>query len=265
MRFDDVSRVGAAAPRGRDRTGQPLGPAEGMEEGGNAPWGCRDDGTKGIAMTDGANDLREYQHPRFARAYERMSVESDERGGAQHRIRLLEGLSGRVIEVGAGNGRNFALYPAAVQEVVAVEPEDRLRALAERAAGQAPVTIRVVAGHADALPAPDGAFDAAVASLVLCSVADPGRALAEIRRVLKPGGELRFYEHVRAQRPVMGRVEDLITPLWSRLGGGCHPNRRTADDIAAAGFEITELDRFPFRPTRFTPATPHIIGRARRP
>lgn len=235
-----------------------------MGEAGSALVGSKGDRTEGIAMTDGADGLREYQHPRFARAYERMSVESDERGGAQHRARLLEGLSGRVIEVGAGNGRNFALYPATVEEVVAVEPEDRLRALAERAARQAPVTVRVIAGHADALPAPDGAFDAAVASLVLCSVPAPGHALAEIRRVLKPGGELRFYEHVRARGAVRGRVEDMITPLWTRLGGGCHPNRRTGDDIAAAGFDIIELDRFPFRPTRYTPATPHIIGRARR-
>jgi len=215
-------------------------------------------------MADGADDLRGFQHPRFARMYERMSVESDERGGTEHRVRLLEGLSGRVIEVGAGNGRNFVHYPAAVEELVAVEPEDRLRAAAERAAGEARVKVDVVAGHADAIPAPDGSFDAAVVSLVLCSVPDPHHTLAEIRRVLRVGGELRFYEHVRARHRVRGTVDDLITPLWSRLGAGCHPNRRTAEDIAAAGFEIVELDRFPFRASRFIPPTAHILGRARR-
>jgi ubiquinone/menaquinone biosynthesis C-methylase UbiE len=210
------------------------------------------------------SDLGAFQHPRFARAYERMSVESDERGGSEHRIRLLEGLSGRVIEVGAGNGRNFPHYPAAVTEVLAVEPEDRLRGMAERASGAVAVPVRVVAGHVDALPAADEEFDAAVASLVLCSVPDPQRALAEIHRVLRPGGELRFYEHVRAHGRFRGAAEDVITPLWRRMGGGCHPNRRTAEEIAAAGFEIVELDRFGFKPSAYMPATAHILGRARR-
>jgi ubiquinone/menaquinone biosynthesis C-methylase UbiE len=207
---------------------------------------------------------QEFQHPRFARAYERLSVESDERGGREHRVRLLAGLSGRGIEVGAGNGRNFALYPPAVHEVVAVEPEDRLRAAAERSAAEAGVPVHVVSGHADALPAEDGSVDFAVVSLVLCSVPDPRHALSELRRVLKPGGELRFYEHVRARGRLRGALEDLVTPLWVRGGGGCHPNRRTAEDIAAGGFEITEIERFPFRPSRFVPATAHILGRARR-
>ena len=100
------------------------------------------------------------QHPRFAKMYERISETSDRRGGSAHRERLLAGLSGRVIEVGAGNGRNFAHYPSTVTAVVAVEPENQLRALAERAAATAAVPVRVVAGHADALPADDGEFDA---------------------------------------------------------------------------------------------------------
>ena len=109
---------------------------------------------------------------------------------------MLAGLRGRVVEIGAGNGMNFAHYPATVDEVVAVEPEAYLRAKAEQAADRAAVRVSVRDGVADALPIPAAGFDAVVASLVLCSVADPGAAVAEMRRVLKPGGELRFMEHV---------------------------------------------------------------------
>lgn len=210
-------------------------------------------------------DLSEFQHPRFARMYERISAEAEQRGTAEHRDRALAGLSGRVIEVGAGNGLNFGHYPDTVTQVVAVEPEDRLRALAEQAAANAPVPVRVVAGHAVALPAEDGTFDAAVASLVLCSIADVAAALAEIRRVLRPGGELRFFEHVRSANPLFGLLQDALTPLWSRAGGGCHLNRDTAASIRAAGFDIEELDRFFYAPLRFVPPHAHVIGRARTP
>jgi ubiquinone/menaquinone biosynthesis C-methylase UbiE len=167
-----------------------------------------------------------------------------------------------VIEVGAGNGLNFGHYPAAVTEVVAVEPEDHLRALAEQTAERVSAPVRVVAGHADALPAEDAAFDAAVASLVLCSVPDVAGALAEIRRVLRPGGQFRFFEHVRSDKPWFGLVQDAVTPLWSRAGGGCHLNRDTAAAIRAAGFDIDEIDRFSYAPLRFVPAHAHILGRA---
>jgi ubiquinone/menaquinone biosynthesis C-methylase UbiE len=207
-------------------------------------------------------DLSAFQHPRFARMYERISAESEVRGTAEHRDRVLAGLAGKVIEVGAGNGLNFGRYPDTVTEVVAVEPEHRLRALAEEAAAHAAVPVRVVAGHADALPAEDGAFDAAVASLVLCSVPDVAGALAEIRRVLRPGGELRFFEHVRSDTPWWGLLQDAITPLWSRAGGGCHPNRDAAAAIRAAGFHVDQLDRFRYAPLRYVPRHAHVLGRA---
>jgi ubiquinone/menaquinone biosynthesis C-methylase UbiE len=208
-------------------------------------------------------DLSPFQHPRFARMYEQMSAESERRGTAEHRDRALAGLTGRVIEIGVGNGMNFSHYPDTVTEVVAIEPEDYLRTLAEQAAAQALVPVRVLAGHANALPVDDGGFDAAVASLVLCSIPDAHAALTELRRVLKPDGELRFFEHVRSEKPWFGLLEDAITPLQSRIGGGCHPNRDTAAAIRAAGFDIQELDRFYYAPVRFYPSHAHILGRAR--
>jgi ubiquinone/menaquinone biosynthesis C-methylase UbiE len=211
------------------------------------------------------SDLARFQHPRFARMYERISADSERRGTAAYRDRLLTGLAGRVIEVGAGNGMNFAHYPRSVIEVVAVEPEDRLRALAAAAASSAPVPVSVVAGHADDLPYEDASFDAGVASLVLCSVLDPRRSLAELRRVIRPGGELRFFEHVRSARPLIGALQDLVTPVWSRTGGGCHLNRDLAADISAAGFGIERLDRFSYRPLQLIPAHAHILGTARKP
>ena len=125
---------------------------------------------------------RPVRHPVFARCYARVGhlMEAEV---ADHRSKLLAGLTGRVIEVGAGNGLNFPHYPATVTEVLAVEPEPHLRRLALAAARQAPVPIRVVDGTAEALPVPDGAVDVVVASLVLCTVADLHRALAEIGRM----------------------------------------------------------------------------------
>ncbi|MEO3794193.1 class I SAM-dependent methyltransferase [Nonomuraea sp. B10E15] len=210
-------------------------------------------------------DLSKFQRPRFARAYERMSAESERSGTAEHRQRLLAGLAGRVVEIGAGNGMNFRHYPPEVREVVAVEPEDVLRSAAERAAGGVTVPVRVVAGHAGALPVEDGGFDAAVVSLVLCSVPDEAAALAEVRRVLRPGGELRFYEHVRSRGTVLGLLQDLVTPLWRVVAGGCRPNRDTARAIRESGLVIEEHARFSHKPVPSTPALPHILGRARKP
>jgi ubiquinone/menaquinone biosynthesis C-methylase UbiE len=203
------------------------------------------------------------RHPVFARLYSRLSPGVERKGGAEHRAELLDGVAGRVVEIGAGNGLNFAHYPAAVSEVVAVEPEPYLRERAAEAAAAAPVPVRIVDGVADALPAEDGAFDAAVASLVLCSVPDQATALAEIRRVLRPGGELRFYEHVVSDRPRTARTQRRLDDwgLWPRLAGGCHAARDTTAAIEAASFRIERCRRFPFAAGPVSLA--HVIGLAR--
>jgi ubiquinone/menaquinone biosynthesis C-methylase UbiE len=180
-----------------------------------------------------------------------------------HRRRLLAGLTGRILEIGAGTGLNFPYYPAAVTEVLAIEPEPYLRRQALAAARQAPVPIRVVDGVAEALPAPDGAVDAVVASLVLCTVTDLDQALAETRRVLRPGGRLRFYEHVRATDPRLARWQDRLQRPWGWLVGGCHPNRDTVATITAAGLRLVQLDRFDLQ--AMPPlARPHVLGVAER-
>jgi ubiquinone/menaquinone biosynthesis C-methylase UbiE len=203
-------------------------------------------------------------HPIFARFYARMSTQMERGGMAGHRRRMLDGLTGEVIEIGAGNGLNFAHYPPQVTRVLAVEPDPHLRALAERQAARATVPIEVVDGVADRLPAGDGAFDAVVVSLVLCSVPDQRRALAEIRRVLRPGGRLWFLEHVRAETPALRRVQRVLdATIWPVLGAGCHSNRDTATAIRAADFTIERLDRFRFPDSRVvTHTSPHILGTA---
>ena len=208
--------------------------------------------------------MSDVRNPMFARMYARMS----EREGAaqiEHRRELLAGLHGRVVDVGAGNGRNFGFYPPEVDAVTAVEPEPLLRSLAAHGAPDAPVPVNVVDGVAEALPLQDATCDAAVTCLVLCSVPDQRAALDEIRRVLRPGGELRFLEHVQAERQPLRALLTFgqRSTIWPRFAGGCHPARDTLRAIEAAGYEIERVRRFDFSPGRPMPAVPHILGCAR--
>jgi SAM-dependent methyltransferase len=170
-------------------------------------------------------------HPRFARMYLKTSSKAEQRGATDHLRRLLEGLAGTVVEVGAGHGLNFAHYPTTVTEVVAIEPEPTLRAAATEVAASAPVPIRVLAGVADELPLENESVDAAVTSLVLCSVPDQDR------------------DH---------------SGLWPRIAGGCHPARDTGAAITRAGFSIESSERIMFAASRLEPSIPHILGVARR-
>jgi SAM-dependent methyltransferase len=205
-------------------------------------------------------------HPVFARFYARQSVAAERVIGGL-REELLGGLSGRVIEVGAGNGLNFSYYPAAVSEVVAIEPERILRRLAASAAVRADVPVDVVPGAAEALPVKSEAFDGAVASLVLCSVRDMPRALSELRRVLRPGGELRFFEHGVAPGAAMRTAQrTLDRTLWPLLFGGCHVARDTIGALREAGFELGAYRHLlvPAKGPRL-PSSYCVLGTARRP
>jgi ubiquinone/menaquinone biosynthesis C-methylase UbiE len=200
------------------------------------------------------------RHPLFARFYAWLAPIEDRAGVAQHRRDLVAGLHGRVLELGVGTGLSFRHYPPEVEQLVAVEPEPTMRANAATAAREVALDVQLVDGTADALPVPDASVDAAVISQVLCSVSDQARALAEVRRVLRPGGELRFYEHVISPNAPGRHVQrSLDATVWPRMMGGCHLTRDTAAAIAAAGFEIGELRRFRIGPS---PAAPHILGAA---
>lgn len=180
-------------------------------------------------------------NPFFARLWTAMSSREPE---SLRRLRRenLAGLSGRVLEVGAGTGTNFEFYPATVTEVVAVEPEYRLAALARRAADRAAIPVTVtgdtVEQFADSEP-----FDAVVCSLVLCSVDDPESVVGQLVSQLKPGGELRYLEHV-AGPGARGRLQRFAdATFWPRLLGNCHTHRHTEETIAGAGFRITDARR----------------------
>jgi len=205
--------------------------------------------------------------PVFSRVYAAASERLDDEGMAALRTELLAPLAGAVVEVGAGNGRNFARYPAAVSAVTAVEPEPRLRALAQQAAAGAPVPVTVVPGTAEALPLPDASCDAAVLCLVLCSLPDRARGLAELARVLRPGGVLAFLEHGRgATRGVRSVQRMADATLWPLVAGGCHLATDPVGEIEAAGFPVVQLRRLQF-PAGWVnrPVAPHSLGLARRP
>jgi SAM-dependent methyltransferase len=203
------------------------------------------------------------RHPIFARIFHRVSPSMEKEVGP-HRDALLAGLSGRVLEVGAGNGQSFAHYPATVTEVVALEPESYLRGKAEQAARGARVPVTVLDGVAASLPFGTGEFDAAVTSLVLCSVPDQAQALAELRRVLRPGGEVRFFVHVRDERPRKARVQERLdrSGLWPRMGGGCHCSRDTVAAIEAEGLHVERIRTLTVGPS-WSHTNPHVLGVAR--
>lgn len=204
-------------------------------------------------------------HPLFARFYARFSEAAEKQVGP-YRGELLAGLSGRVIEIGAGNGLNFAHYPTTVSEVVAIEPERVLRRLAVDAARRSEVPVDVVPGAAEALPVKSEAFDAAVVSLVLCSVRDVRRALSEARRVLRPDGELRFFEHGTGGGRAMRTTQRVLDrTVWPLLFGGCHTARDPIGEMRSAGFEVGAYrsvvvpEKGPRMPTSFC-----VLGSARR-
>ena len=189
-----------------------------------------------MAHTTPPMAAKRLSHPFFARLWTVMSAHETP---LLRRLRTenLAGLSGRVLEVGAGTGTNFAQYPDTVTLVVAVEPETRLAPKARQAAADAPVPVSVVESTIETLPGGE-LFDAAVCSLVLCSVEDPDAVLRQLHSMLKLGGELRYFEHVASPgwRGMLQQLADVT--LWPRISGNCHTHRKTERAITAAGFTV---------------------------
>ncbi|HET6921985.1 MAG TPA: class I SAM-dependent methyltransferase [Anaeromyxobacteraceae bacterium] len=165
--------------------------------------------------------------------YDAMMAAQEWGGLGRWRRWLAGGARGRTLDLGCGTGRSLPLFPAGIRALGMDPSAESLR----RARRRAPRVPLVRAG-AEALPFKDGAFDTVVSGLVLCSVADPARALSEVRRVLAPGGALRMLEHVRSRSRFWGRMQDLVQPTWTWVAGGCHPNRETERGVEAAGFAI---------------------------
>jgi len=200
----------------------------------------------------------------FAAVYDRSLAATERAVLGERRDAVLGGLAGRVLEIGAGTGANLAHYPAAVSELVLTEPAPAMaRRLRQRLARSGRAATFVEA-RAEALPFPDASFDAAVTTLALCTVADPARALGELRRVLAPGGRLAFIEHVRADDPRLARLQDRLERPWRLIGQGCHCNRSTEAAIVAAGFTVERVEHTELKPA---PALvrPLIAGIARAP
>jgi protein-L-isoaspartate O-methyltransferase len=189
-------------------------------------------------MSETADGPETVDNPFFARLWSSMSTREPE-SIRELRRENLAGLTGRVLEIGAGTGTNFALYPPTVTEVVAIEPERRLAVLAREAAANARVPVSVSTDTVERYAASAGEpFDAVVCSLVLCSIADPDDVLRQLVTMLRPGGELRFLEHV-ASTGMRARLQRLAdATVWPRLLGNCHTHRHTEKSITAAGFEV---------------------------
>ena len=207
------------------------------------------------------------EHPIFARFYDRMTAGIERGGLAEMRDELLGTASGRVLELGAGTGHNLEHYTDAVTELVLCEPDPHMaKRLRERLAREGAQAGRasVIEAPAEDLPFDDGSFDVVVATLVLCTVADPIRSVAESRRVLVGGGRLLFIEHVRSSSRRLAWWQDRLERPWGFFAGGCHPNRPTDQLLAGAGFWIDSLERT--RMPKTAPLIrPLIRGVARRP
>jgi len=199
----------------------------------------------------------------FAAGYDKFMARTEEAGLRAHREALLAGVTGRVLEIGGGTGANLPFYGSGVEELVITEPEEPMVHRLERKLASCQVPVRVVRAPAESLPFPDESFDFVVSTLVLCTVGDASRALAEVYRVLKPGGRLVFLEHVRSESAGLARWQDRLNGLQTRVGHGCNCNRHTLDYINAAGFSIAELEHDRLR--KAPPIVrPLIIGTAAR-
>jgi len=179
--------------------------------------------------------------PWFARLYDPLMVPIELISMRRVRRRVVAEASGLVLEVGAGTGLNLPHYRAA-RQVIASEPDSAMLLQARRRARRARVPVKLVVANGQSLPFGDRTFDTVVSTCVFCTVPDPEQGFREIRRVLKPGGELWLLEHVRAAQPWIARLQDRLTPGWRRLAGGCQLNRPTLETAVRAGFCVEHLE-----------------------
>lgn len=160
---------------------------------------------------------------------------------AEYRPRVVTAAKGRVLEVGIGSGLNLPLYPESVEGVIGLDPSAALLMMSGKARKRSRIPVTLMHGTAESIPLDDASVDTVVMTWTLCSIPDPRRALAEIRRVLKPDGELLFVEHGRAPDLPVRKWQDRLTPVWKKIGGGCHLNRPIDELITVAGFAIDGL------------------------
>ena len=204
-------------------------------------------------------------HKWFASIYDRMMAAGERSFMRKVREEIAGGARGRVLEIGAGTGANFPYYNDHAEVIFATEPDPYMLQRAKRRAEKVGRHIELRQASAEHLPFEDASFDTVVSTLVMCSVGKPLRALSEVRRVLKPSGELRLYEHVRYEHAFGAFWQDLITPVWKWVGAGCHPNRDIASAVRKVGFEFEQLELTnphpPIPPLVFV--RPHIKGVAR--
>ena len=205
----------------------------------------------------------------FAVVYDPFLWAGERAGLRKRRQALLDRAVGRTVEIGAGTGLNIRHYPDHLEALVLAEPDDSMRSrLTTRVArhrGHAagPGRLEVLDAPAERLPLPDGSVDTVVSTFVLCTVDAPDLAVQEIARVLKPGGQLLFIEHVRSESPALARWQDRLARPWQAFGGGCRCNRATAELIAACGLELDQVDHGQWR--AMPPIVrPLIAGRARK-
>ncbi|HEV2057903.1 MAG TPA: class I SAM-dependent methyltransferase [Solirubrobacteraceae bacterium] len=197
--------------------------------------------------------------PIFARRYGVLARRAERGEVGKRRRALLAHASGRVLDLGVGSGESFKHLPAAVSELVAIDPDPLMLRQARRRLDEASVPVRLLRGEGEQLPFDDATFDSAIVVLVLCTVDDPAATVAELHRVVRPGGRLLMMEHVRAADDTLARWQDRLQRPWSWLNGGCHPNRATLEVIETAGFPIGRLERYGFD------VLPHVQGVALRP
>ena len=204
-------------------------------------------------------------HKWFASIYDSMTARAERTFMKDVREEIAGGARGRVLEVGAGTGANFPYYNDQTEEVTATEPDPYMLQRARRRAEGIGRSIILNQASAEHLPFEDASFDTVVSTLVMCSVGEPLRALSEVRRVLKPSGELRIYDHVRYEHAFGAFWQDMITPVWRWVGAGCHPNRDVASFVREAGFEFERIELT--KPHPLIPplvfVRPHIKGVAR--